>query len=55
MPSRDKNSSLIGSVVNYNRRKFYNVGPSLGDRAGEVRLAFMSKYFFKFFSDAPTK
>ncbi len=36
--ARDKQSSLIGTFVNYGRKKFYNIGPWAGNHENTYEL-----------------
>jgi hypothetical protein len=41
--ARDKNSSLFGPLVNYGRKKFYNIGPSLMNGGSKDQSVLVSK------------
>ncbi len=32
IPAKDKHSSLLGTLVNYDEKKFYNIGPRTAER-----------------------
>jgi hypothetical protein len=40
-PARNKHSSLLRSNVNYRSKRFYNIGPRMGYRAGYEEDSFL--------------
>ncbi len=44
MIAKEKHSSLLWKVVIYDRKKFYNIGPLVGDRASYAGYVLLAAY-----------